>query len=97
MGKEATWAGGSYGGTLSPVTTEAGEGYKIVRSGGTLHGWDKYVQLVAEHYASLPSYASEERSLLLLLRGISLRCSKGKIVRLMLSLLTTTLTQVLRK
>ena len=69
MGKEATWAGGSYGGTLSPVTTEAGEGYKIVRSGGTLHGWDKYVQLVAEHYASLPSYTSEGEKSFVALKG----------------------------
>lgn len=69
MGKEAGWAGGSYGGTLSPVTTEPGEGYKIVRSGGTLHGWDKYVQLVAEHYASLPSYTSEGEKSFVALKG----------------------------
>jgi hypothetical protein len=59
MQKEATWAGGSYGSTLTPVSTDVGEGHKIIHSGGSLHGWDKYVQLVAEHYASLPDYSSE--------------------------------------
>lgn len=69
MQKEATWAGGSYGSTLTPVSTEPGEGVKIVRSGGTLHGWEKYVQLVAEHYVSLPDYTSEGEKSFVSLKG----------------------------
>lgn len=52
--KNAGWAGSGYGGTLLPSTLEDGEGSQIVAQGGTLHGWDKYVQLVAEAYGAAP-------------------------------------------
>ena len=51
---EAGWAGSGYGGTLIPSTLSDGEASKIVAEGGTLHGWDKYVQLVAEAYGAAP-------------------------------------------
>lgn len=50
--KNAGWAGGGYGGTLSPSVLSPGEGARIVASGGELHGWDKYAQLVSESYAA---------------------------------------------
>jgi len=46
--KEAGWAGSGYGGTLIPSTLQDGEASRIVSQGGTLHGWDKYVQLVGQ-------------------------------------------------
>ena len=53
-GKDAGWGGGGYGGTLTPSVLNDGEASQIVAQGGTLHGWDKYVQLVAEAYGAAP-------------------------------------------
>lgn len=50
----AGWAGGGYGGTLRPSAIEQGQGAQILASGGTLSGWDRYAQLVAESYAAAP-------------------------------------------
>jgi len=57
--KEAAWAGSGIGGTLSKPTLAPGEGAKLVKEGKTLHGWDKYVQLVAEAYRRAPSRDAE--------------------------------------
>ena len=57
--KTAGWEGTGYGGTLKPSTTKAGEGFKIVQSGGTLVGWDKYAQIVAESFRKAPAYTNK--------------------------------------
>jgi hypothetical protein len=57
--KQAGWAGTGYGGTLSPSVTEPGEGYKIVKSGGEVYGWDKYAQIVAESFKKAPDYTAK--------------------------------------
>ena len=52
--KHAAWAGSGFGGTLLPpnITLKPGaaSSYK-----GTLHGWDRYVELVALAYQAAPS------------------------------------------
>ncbi len=53
--RDAGWAGSGYGGTLAPSTLAPGEGARVVAAGGTLRGWDRYVQLVAEAYAAAPA------------------------------------------
>lgn len=51
---EAGWAGSGFNGTLQAPVTSPGEGVKIAHSGGTLHGWDRYIQVVAEEYQKSP-------------------------------------------
>jgi hypothetical protein len=69
--RQSAWAGTGYGGTLKPSITESGEGYKIIKSGGELFGWDKYAQIVAESYRNAPNYTSKgERSFIALKKHI---------------------------
>ena len=55
---EGAWAGSGFGGTLAApeVTLKAGAARK---HRGPLHGWDRYVQLVAEAYEAAPKKTSE--------------------------------------
>ena len=74
MPRDAGWAGGGYGGTLRPSTLRAGEGAQVVAQGGDLHGWDKYVRLVAEAYDASPARTGE---------GVkSFRALQGHIIRM---------------
>lgn len=52
------WAGTGFGGTLSApkVTLTPGAGCKYK---GTLHGWDRYIQLVAQAYKAAPKKTPE--------------------------------------
>ena len=55
---QAAWAGSGFGGTLLPpeVTLTPGAG---ARFAGPLHGWDRYIQLVALAYRQAPAKTGE--------------------------------------
>ena len=57
--RSAAWDGPHGFGGLSGPTLRPGEGEKRVRAGETLHGWDRYCQLVAEAYEDAPSKTSD--------------------------------------
>lgn len=57
--REGRWEGGHGFGGLTGPTLRPGEGIKRVRAGETLHGWDRYCQLVAEAYEAAPSSSAD--------------------------------------
>lgn len=60
LAKQAAWDGPhGFGGLSGPTLERAGDGIKRVRAGETLHGWDRYCQLVAEAYDAAPSKTSD--------------------------------------
>lgn len=59
ISKHAGWAGSGFGGTLLPPTMQAGGGAKASEP---LHGWDRYVELVALDYKAAPASTGQGKA-----------------------------------